>query len=155
MSLLLPALRFAFLGGLLYFVGRVVAAVLADLDVRAVPHAAARTVLVIEFPDRHRGREFLVSGEAVIGRGPGCAVVLPDDYASARHARVFERRGRVWVEDLGSTNGTVLNGRRVTRPAMLRSGDRLQIGRTMLAFRVEPPPGVPPEEEIRAQAGGR
>jgi pSer/pThr/pTyr-binding forkhead associated (FHA) protein len=135
--LLLPLLRFAFLVGLLLFVARVLRAVLADLEVRAVPASSTRTVLVVEQPEGLRGREFLVSGEATIGRAPGCAIVLLDDYISAHHARVFQRGGRLWVEDLRSTNGTLLNGHRLRRPAALRTGDRLKIGAIVLGFRAE------------------
>ncbi len=135
--LLLPLLRFAFLVGLLLFVARVLRAVLADLEVRAVPAAPLRTVLVVEQPEGLRGREFLVSGEATIGRAPECAIVLSDDFISARHARIYERGGRLWVEDLRSTNGTLLNGHRLRRPAALRTGDRLRIGDILLGFRAE------------------
>ncbi len=149
MLLLVPVLRYAFLAGLLVFVARVTAAVLADLGARPVASSPARALLVAEAPEGMRGREFLVSGDTVIGRAPGCAIVLSDDYVSSRHARIVERGGRVWVEDLGSTNGTLLNGRPVRRAAALRAGDRLQLGRTVLAFRVEPPVGPP----ARAGAG--
>jgi len=88
-------------------------------------------------PADARGREFLVAGEATVGRAPGCAIVLHGDYVSAHHARLFERGGRVWVEDLGSTNGTLLNGRRVRRPAAMRAGDRLKIGDIVLGLRLE------------------
>jgi len=141
-SLLLPVLRYAFLAGLLLFVARVVRAVLADLDVRAVPAARARTLFVVEQPEALRGREFLVAGEATIGRAPECAIMLQDGYVSSHHARVFARAGRLWVEDLRSTNGTLLNGQRVRRPALMRSGDRLQIGDAVLTLRVEPTPGA-------------
>lgn len=135
---LLPLLRYAFLAGLLVFVARAVRAVAADLDPRAVAAPAPRTLFVVESPDGLRGREYLISGEALIGRAPGCAIVVTDDYASAHHARVYERGSGVWVEDLRSTNGTRLNGHPLRRPARLRPGDRLQIGHTVLAVRVEP-----------------
>ncbi len=140
----LSLLRYAFLAGLLMFVARAVRVVAADLDVRAATAPPPRTLLVAESPDGLRGREFLISGEALIGRAPGCAIMLTDDFASAHHARVFERGGRVWVEDLRSTNGTRLNGQPLRRPAQLRTGDRLQIGRTVLGFRAEPPVGSRP-----------
>ncbi|HYM70511.1 MAG TPA: FHA domain-containing protein [bacterium] len=141
-SLVLPMLRFVFLAGLLVFVARVVRAVLADLDVRAVPGAAARTLFVVEQPEALRGREFLVVGEATIGRAPECAIMLQDGYVSSHHARVFVRGGRLWVEDLKSTNGTLVNGQRVRRPSALRPGDRLQIGDAVLTLRVEPAAGA-------------
>lgn len=148
-SLVLPMLRFAFLAGLLLFVARVVRAVLADLDVRSVPAASARTLFVVEQPEALRGREFLVVGEATIGRAPECAIMLLDGYVSSHHARVFMRGGRLWVEDLKSTNGTLVNGQRVRRPSALRPGDRLQIGDAVLTLRVEPAVGRGPGEAGR------
>ncbi len=137
-SFLLPILRYLFLAGLLVFVERAVRTVAGDLAVRPVVASALRTVLVVEAPGDLRGREVLVSGEAVIGRAPGCAIVLTDDYASTHHARVFTRGGRVWLEDLRSTNGTQVNGHRLRRPAALRPGDRVQIGATILRYQAEP-----------------
>lgn len=133
---ILVLLRYAFLLALVLFVVRVLRVVLSDLD---TPTAwpAARTVLVVEAPATSSGREFLIAGEATIGRAPGCAIVLNGDYVSAHHARLFERDGRVWVEDLGSTNGTLLNGRRVRRAVAMRAGDRLKIGDVLLGLRVE------------------
>ncbi len=135
-------LRYAFLAGLLLFVARVVRAVWADLDVRAVSPAAARAVFIVEHPESLRGREFLIGGDATIGRAPECAIMLPDGYVSLQHARVWLRAGRLWVEDLRSTNGTFLNGRRVRRRAPLRPGDRLQIGDAVLVLHVEGAPGL-------------
>lgn len=133
---ILVILRYAFLLGLVLFVARVLRVVLSDLQ---TPTAwpASRAVLVVEAPAASSGREFLIAGEATIGRAPGCAIVLNGDYVSAHHARLFERDGRVWVEDLGSTNGTLLNGRRVRRPVAMRAGDRLKIGDVVLGLRVE------------------
>lgn len=76
---------------------------------------------------------FPLDNELTIGRALGCAVPLPDDsFVSQLHARVFYRGDGYWVEDLGSTNGTLLNGRRVMGSLPLRRGDRLQIGQTVL-----------------------
>jgi len=71
----------------------------------------------------------------VIGRLPGCGVVLSDTNVSRRHAQVAVDAGEVVVTDLGSTNGTFVNGRRVTR-ATVRSGDELTIGTTRLRVEV-------------------
>jgi pSer/pThr/pTyr-binding forkhead associated (FHA) protein len=66
----------------------------------------------------------------VIGTAADCDIVVQDDYASSRHARVTRSEdGRVWVEDLASTNGTWVNGRRVWGPQQLVHGDRLRIGK--------------------------
>lgn len=143
--LVIVALRYAFLAALVLFVARVLRVVLSDLEIRTA-WPVSRVVLVVEAPAASRGREFLVAGEATVGRAPGCAIVLGGDYVSAHHARLFERGGRVWVEDLGSTNGTILNGRRVRRPAAMRAGDRLKIGDVVLGLRLEvtPEPATSP-----------
>jgi pSer/pThr/pTyr-binding forkhead associated (FHA) protein len=68
----------------------------------------------------------------VIGRGSDCQILLDDDYSSTRHARLFQSEGEWWVEDLGSTNGTYLDGQRVTRPVAAEIGGSIRIGRTTL-----------------------
>jgi pSer/pThr/pTyr-binding forkhead associated (FHA) protein len=68
-----------------------------------------------------------------VGRAGGCQVALGEDnYVSQLHARVFRRDGQFYVEDLGSTNGTYVNRKKVTAPIVIRKGDRLQIGKTVL-----------------------
>src|SRR6266540_1986604 len=74
-----------------------------------------------------------LAGEPVIiGRGSDCQIKLDDDYSSTRHARLFLSDGQWWVEDLGSTNGTYLNGQRLTRPVAAEIGGSIRIGRTTL-----------------------
>ena len=68
----------------------------------------------------------------LIGRTPECALVLDDDYASGRHSRIYEDGGRWFVEDLGSTNGTYVDNRRITSPQPLDLGTSLRIGRTVV-----------------------
>jgi pSer/pThr/pTyr-binding forkhead associated (FHA) protein len=70
-----------------------------------------------------------------IGRGGQNDVSIEgDEFASARHARVEPRRDGVWVQDLGSTNGTHVNGVRIDRPRRLTDGDVVRIGETELRF---------------------
>lgn len=69
-----------------------------------------------------------------IGRGSGCDLVLADDSVSRRHAEIALRGGICAVRDLGSCNGTYVNGRPITR-ARLRRGDELQLGETVLRLR--------------------
>ncbi|MGL5909611.1 MAG: FHA domain-containing protein, partial [Phycicoccus sp.] len=69
----------------------------------------------------------------LIGRSPECALVLDDDYASGRHARIYEETdGRWMVEDLRSTNGTFLGATRLTTPSEVAAGSILRIGQTVL-----------------------
>lgn len=87
---------------------------------------------VVEPADR-RGTTFPVGDEITVGRATSCQVALPEDsYASQLHARIYRRDGRLWLEDLGSTNGTYLNAKPVKAAVALRRGDRVQVGRTVL-----------------------
>jgi pSer/pThr/pTyr-binding forkhead associated (FHA) protein len=76
-----------------------------------------------------------LGGTLVIGRDPSVEVRLDDTYASQQHARISERNGAWLVEDLGSTNGTYLNRRKVTVPSQLAPGDRIRIGNTYIEVR--------------------
>ena len=67
-----------------------------------------------------------------LGRAEGCAIPITDTFASQLHARVFKRGNEVFVEDLGSTNGTFVNRKRIGGPVSLRPKDRIQIGDTVL-----------------------
>lgn len=70
-----------------------------------------------------------------IGRSPECQVPLTDPYASSYHARIFFQDGGIFIEDLGSTNGTFVNGIRVSDPLALEDGAQIQIGQTTLEFK--------------------
>jgi pSer/pThr/pTyr-binding forkhead associated (FHA) protein len=92
---------------------------------------------VVEPADR-KGQAFDLAEELTVGRAAGCQVRVDDTYASQLHARIFRKDGQLFVEDLGSTNGTYLNRRgtknkeKVTGPLALKLGDRLMVGKTVL-----------------------
>lgn len=71
----------------------------------------------------------------LLGRNPECTLVLDDEYASGRHARIFHNDGGWFVEDLGSTNGTYVAGERLTEPRSVQEGTQLRIGTTVLELR--------------------
>lgn len=71
-------------------------------------------------------------GDIIIGRDPDCECVLVDETISARHVRFAYHHGQWWVEDLGSRNGTGLNGTALTTPAIVVHGDAIQCGNTTL-----------------------
>jgi pSer/pThr/pTyr-binding forkhead associated (FHA) protein len=73
--------------------------------------------------------------QITIGRANDATLVLNDDYASSRHARLFPQDGQWIVEDLGSTNGTYLDRQKVTRPTPVPPGVPIRIGKTVLELR--------------------
>jgi pSer/pThr/pTyr-binding forkhead associated (FHA) protein len=97
------------------------------------PSIRARLV-VLKSPALGEGEEIPVDSTAVtIGRGGQNDVALDgDDFSSAQHARFETRRDGLWVEDTGSTNGTFVNGARVTSPRRLGKGDVVRVGQTDL-----------------------
>lgn len=88
--------------------------------------------LVVVAPSSWAGHTFTVQGETTIGRGAGCAVALDDSHVSKLHARVFPHEGSWLVEDLGSTNGTVLDGEPISGPTPIAVGGRISIGEIVL-----------------------
>ncbi len=86
-------------------------------------------------PNSHRrGERLPLRAVNAIGRDPGNDVVLRDDFASVRHAVVSQDGEGWWVEDVGSTNGTFVNGERLTHRAPLHFGDELEVGRVRMRF---------------------
>ncbi len=77
----------------------------------------------------------LADQQITIGRADDATLVLADDYASTRHARLFPQDGQWLVEDLGSTNGTYLDRQRVTEPTPVPIGVPIRIGKTVLELR--------------------
>ena len=77
----------------------------------------------------------LQASGVLLGRNPECTLVLDDDFASGRHARIFQRPEGWYVEDLGSTNGTYLGTTRLTDPVLVEVGATLRIGKTVLELR--------------------
>ena len=77
----------------------------------------------------------LTAQQITLGRANDATLVLNDDYASSRHARIFPQDGQWIVEDLGSTNGTYLDRQKVTRPTPVPLGVPIRIGKTVLELR--------------------
>jgi hypothetical protein len=108
-------------------------------DLAALRDAEARAagrLVVIKSPALEEGEELeLDSSALLLGRGSRNDVDLGrDEYASSKHARIEPRRDGVWLEDVGSTNGTYLNGIRLTHPKRLEPGDVMRVGETELRY---------------------
>ena len=140
----LDILKYCFLALLFLFLARVVRVVVLEMrspavlgvgEVGAGGRAAAKKggarLRIVEPADR-KGETYSLSDELTVGRGGGCGVVLPDDqFVSTVHARLFRRGDELLVEDLGSRNGTYVNGQQIQTPTRLRRGDRVQFGQTV------------------------
>lgn len=153
---LLNALKFVLVGVIYLFFMRVLRAVWAELREPAPSHVAnanapARApaaptskisgsrktpaiLRVIEPPER-KNQSYELREEVTVGRAEGCHIKIDDTYASQLHARIYRSGGGYVVEDLGSTNGTFLNKRKLKSPHPLHTGDRVQIGRIVLEAR--------------------
>jgi pSer/pThr/pTyr-binding forkhead associated (FHA) protein len=150
----LSVLKYSLLVLLYFFIFRAVRSVAMDIAGRrrdrgtapmrspaATPAARASkggkppSQVVVHDPDVPKPHTVRLSGEARIGRADGCAIRLSDSYVSQMHARLYAQDGAWLVEDLGSTNGTYLNDRRVAQPVEVHAGDVIKIGKTVLELR--------------------
>jgi pSer/pThr/pTyr-binding forkhead associated (FHA) protein len=124
---------YAFLGLVIFLVWK---------DLRQQGAAAARQQippLSLQVQGEGSQREFIIrNAEAVIGRDPGCDVWLDDSTISARHARLRYHHKQWWLEDLNSTNGTMLNDQPVRQSAVLDSSDRITCGSFELRLQEAP-----------------
>ena len=159
-SLTLTLIRLAFLAVLWLFVIAAVGVVRTDLfgpalsgrqqrrQQKAQRAARAPRPPRSQRPGRGAPQQLLVTGgtlagtsigladqQITIGRATDATLVLSDDYASSRHARLFPQDGQWIVEDLGSTNGTYLDRQKVTQPTPVPAGVPIRIGKTVLELR--------------------
>ncbi len=129
--LVLWAVRILFLALIYLFLARVIRALLRDVRAAArEPDARPGRLVILASPSGEppAGHSFALDVVTPIGRDVNNAIVVEDPFASADHA-VLTFRGRSWyLEDLGSTNGTYINGRPVAGVAPIGFGDELQIG---------------------------
>ena len=151
-ELALTLIRLAFLGLLWLFVLMTILVLRRDLRQpaetrptgRARPPKAPKPAKVARSAKVRGTKLFVTEGpltgtviplntaQVTIGRAPDSTIVIDDDYASSRHARVYPSEGAWVVEDLGSTNGTWIDRTRITTPTVLPVGVPLRVGRTTL-----------------------
>ena len=152
----LTVIKVLFLALLWLFILSAVSVIRSDLFGRTVPAPDSQPPELETPPAQRRGRRQrgqprifsitqgnqaglsaeLARGVIMIGRGADCQLILDDDYVSTRHARVATGENGIYIEDLGSTNGTYVNGQRITAPTTITLADTVRIGKTML--RLEP-----------------
>jgi hypothetical protein len=106
-----------------------------DLGEEPAPvRTPARRLVVTEGPLSGTSLD-LAASPILLGRAQEATLVLEDDYASGRHARLFPQGSRWFIEDLGSTNGTYLGGTQLTRALPVEPGVPIRIGKTVIELR--------------------
>ncbi len=133
-------LLYAFVGVALYLIWRDWRATAAH--VTRTRHTAARPLgrlVVVQGggTDLAPGQTFALDVITGLGRGPSNTVIVEDPFASTEHALLYRRDRRWWLEDLGSRNGTLLNGERLHAPAIVATGDEVGIGGARLRIELE------------------
>lgn len=149
----LSVLKYSLLVLLYFFVFRAIRSVAVDVGGRkrgttsqtrtpapASPAKPTRggkppTQVVVHDPGGAKPITTKLRDSAEIGRGDRCAIRLQDTYVSQVHARLYPKDGAWYVEDLGSTNGTLLNDRRVDAPLEVHAGDVVKVGKTVLELK--------------------
>lgn len=146
-QLALTILKYLFLALIFLFLARAVRAMYLEITGPRSPRAASAPTPATSRPGKPPDKVALITGagarptiyplgdELIVGRSDKCHIPLGDTYVSQVHARVFRRNGQFFIEDMGSTNGTYLNSRKVTAPTSVSRGDRVRVGRTELEFR--------------------
>lgn len=103
----------------------------------------------------HAGMSYPLSGrQMVIGREEGMDITLQDPESSRRHALISWQGGQFVIEDLGSTNGTFVNGIQITAPQVLSPGDSIGIGQTSLVFNLSTAPAPGPGQYMQQPVHG-
>ncbi|HEU4749576.1 MAG TPA: FHA domain-containing protein [Acidimicrobiia bacterium] len=136
-ELILTLLRLIFLALVYLFIWQVARAIARHVGLGRTEGGGRRAGnrIVVVRSDSQAGLSFSVNGATVIGRSDQADVNLEDPYASEFHLRLVSQEGALTVSDLGSTNGTYVNGRRITTPTALQRGDALQVGKTVMEVR--------------------
>ena len=140
------ALKYGLLALLFLFIWRAMRWVVRGLNVDrgasgvatvGAPAADAppRPSILMVSSDGQKPRSVRLDASTTIGRSVECELRLEDTFVSQQHARIFDRGGNWYVEDLGSTNGTFVNEQKLVAPAMLTPGDKIRIGTTIVELR--------------------
>ncbi len=142
LRLLLAVTLYTFLGWTLW-------TLLRDLKQQGDKLAAQKKPAITLFVKLDQSKEGLhrfSQPEIMIGRDPNCDLSLMDDALSAHHARLSHHHGQWWLEDLNSTNGTLLNQEKLTTSAVVITGDEFKCGNTVFGIQVEGSDGLSPQK---------
>ena len=134
-DVILALLRIIFLGLVYLFVWQVARAIGSHLGISVRRDRKQGNRILFVRSESQQGLDAEISDVTVLGRSPEADLVLEDPYASEFHMRLVAQEHGLTLHDLGSTNGTYVNGRRVTAPTQLKRGDTIQVGKTVMEVR--------------------
>lgn len=134
-DVILALLRIIFLGLVYLFVWQVARAIGSHLGISVRRRRKEGSRVLFVRSESQQGHEFEVGDVVVMGRSHETDVVLDDPYASDFHLRLVSQENGLMLHDLGSTNGTYVNGRRASAPTELKRGDTIQVGKTVMEIR--------------------
>lgn len=145
LRVLLAVSLYAFLAWAFFLLWRDIKQQGSLLSMRKVPPLT----LVVTHDDTPPQMRHFTQAEITIGRDPACECPVKDDTISARHARLCYHHGQWWLEDLGSTNGTALNGSRLTTPTVVISDDEISCGNAHLTVMMAGDNLMPPTQKLQ------
>jgi len=144
LRVLLALSLYAFLGWTLYTLWRELRSQGTLLAARKIPGIS----LNIQIGNEPSTRRYFTQSEILLGRDTHCDIPLRDDTVSVRHARLSHHHGQWWLEDLGSTNGTLLNKDKVSIPTVVINGDHVECGKASININLGPDANNPPTQRI-------
>lgn len=128
-------LKFVVIGIIYLVLFRIIRVMYLDLKgVKPKKESKEYTIEVKDAPEDtgiSRGSFFLVHKILLIGRNVDCDITIKDPYISGIHAKLYTRDNKLYIEDLGSTNGTYVNGKKIKNLEMLEEGDLIEVGRVV------------------------
>ncbi len=143
LRLIMALALYGFLGWALYILWRDVQKQGHALASRRVPNISLSIQQGASFTLKHFSQP-----DITLGRDPACDVPINDDTVSTRHAHLVYHHAQWWLEDLSSTNGTMLNETMVSMPTVITSGDDIQCGATHLTVTLSPDAVVAPTQKL-------
>ena len=107
-----------------------------NVNVSGVETASLKTLHSRNTTEQELKNRYMIYGEALIGRNKNCDIVLNGKYISGQHVRIWYEKGEWYLEDLGSRNGTEINGQRIRNCVMLDPQDKIVIGDLHFVFEI-------------------
>ena len=144
LRVLLAVFLYIFLGWTLLTIWRELHTQGSLLAARKIPGIS----LNFQVGDQAPNQRYITQPEVLLGRDAHCDIPLLDETVSVRHARLSYHHGQWWLEDLGSTNGTLLNKEKVSTPTVIIGGDQIDCGKVSIAINLGVDPTNPPTQRI-------